>query len=31
VIAIRRNRIVDRRRAKPEDFCESEKFEPFAF
>jgi hypothetical protein len=31
VIAIRRNRVTDRRRAAPEDFCDSEKFEPFAF
>jgi hypothetical protein len=29
VVAIRFNRIVDRRRATPVDFCETEQFDPF--
>src|SRR5262249_18307755 len=31
VVAIRRNKVFDRRRAEPEDGCESEKYEPFIF
>jgi len=31
VVAIRRNKVFDRRRAEPEDGCESEKYEPFVF